>query len=185
MEFEIGPPKGDYAEIFSQWRQEPNTIRFNPIEARSIEELRQALAETAPTLTDLKEQTAYRWFARLDGELIGTVSLQSVSLKMGTAEIGYMLTQDYQGRGLGQRLVQQWIEQIFRETPLRKLIAYVAEENIASIRILEKAGFQREGFLREHYIFNGKIVNEYLFGLLRREARLSTDTRPLYPPTAQ
>jgi ribosomal-protein-alanine N-acetyltransferase len=60
-------------------------------------------------------------------------------------------------------------EDAFRQTPLRKLIAYVHEENTASTRVLEKAGYTREGLLREHYLVNGLPANEIIYGILRQE----------------
>jgi ribosomal-protein-alanine N-acetyltransferase len=61
------------------------------------------------------------------------------------------------------------VEKCFCESPLRKLLAYVHDKNAASCRVLEKAGFAREGMLREHYLINGVPENEILFGLLRHE----------------
>ena len=58
------------------------------------------------------------------------------------------------------------------ETPLRKLIAYVHEDNVASRRVLEKVGYRAEGLLREHYVTNGMAVNEVIYGMLRREVVL-------------
>ncbi len=64
------------------------------------------------------------------------------------------------------------VDKAFNESPLRKLVAYVHDQNLPSCRVLEKLGFQREGFLREHYIINGSPENEILFGLLKREWRV-------------
>jgi len=57
----------------------------------------------------------------------------------------------------------------FRESPLRKLLAYVHDKNVASCRVLRKLGFTQEGFLREHYMISGVPENELLFGLLKHE----------------
>ena len=60
-------------------------------------------------------------------------------------------------------------QRTFSESPLRKLIAYVHEDNAASRKVLEKAGYEAEGLLREHYLINGMPVNEVIYGVLRRE----------------
>lgn len=52
---------------------------------------------------------------------------------------------------------------------MRKILAYVAEDNLASRRLMQKAGFVQEGFCREHYIINGKPTNEILYGILRSD----------------
>ena len=56
---------------------------------------------------------------------------------------------------------------ILQFTDLRKLLAMVHVDNIASCRLLERLGFQREGLLREHYLIEGEPVDEVLYGLLR------------------
>ena len=66
-----------------------------------------------------------------------------------------------------------FIEKIFTETALRKIIAYVAEDNFASRRVLEKVGFIQEGLLREHYVINGEPTNEVFYGMLRADLRHS------------
>lgn len=73
------------------------------------------------------------------------------------------------GKGIATAAVTLLVEKIFRETNLRRLLAYVHEENVASCRVLEKLGFQEEGLLREHYVINGAAANEILYGLLKRE----------------
>jgi ribosomal-protein-alanine N-acetyltransferase len=88
---------------------------------------------------------------------------------MGYGEIGYGLAESHQGKGIATAAVRLLVEKIFRKTNLRRLLAYVHEENIASCRVLEKLGFQEEGVLREHYVINGTAVNEILYGLLKRE----------------
>jgi catechol 2,3-dioxygenase-like lactoylglutathione lyase family enzyme len=60
---------------------------------------------------------------------------------------------------------------------LRRLVAYVAEGNIASRRILEKVGFIQEGICREHYLINGIPTNEVLYGLLRSDWENRADVK--------
>ena len=54
---------------------------------------------------------------------------------------------------------------------LRRLEADVDPRNAASIRTLERLGFQREGFLRERWHVNGEIQDAIFYGLLRRDWR--------------
>jgi ribosomal-protein-alanine N-acetyltransferase len=88
---------------------------------------------------------------------------------MGYGEIGYGFAESHHGKGIATAAVRLLVEKIFRETNLRKLLAYVHEENIASCRVLEKVGFQEEGLLRDHYLILGNPVNEILYGLLKQE----------------
>jgi RimJ/RimL family protein N-acetyltransferase len=61
------------------------------------------------------------------------------------------------------------VSHAFETMNLRRLEADVDPRNGASIRSLERLGFQREGFLRERWHVNGEIQDAHFYGLLRRE----------------
>lgn len=169
MLIKIVPPDLKHAELLHKWRNEPKTLRFNPVRNRTLEELRHGLSKSLMSLQPLEEKATYRWFINCDGEIVGTVSLSEINAIMMTAEIGYMLGESFHGRGVATIAVQLWTEMIFEQTPLRKLCASVAEANIASLRVLEKCGYKQEGHLREHYIIQGQSVNQIVFGLLKKD----------------
>ena len=88
---------------------------------------------------------------------------------MLTAEIGYSIAPEARGNGYATEAVCLVTRRAFSESPLRKLIAYVHEDNVASRRVLDKAAYTAEGLLREHYLIEGMPVNEVIYGILRRE----------------
>ena len=57
----------------------------------------------------------------------------------------------------------------FEELGLRRIEADVDPRNEASIRLLERLGFQREGYLRERWLVDQEINDTVFYGLLRRE----------------
>ena len=64
-------------------------------------------------------------------------------------------------------VVQRACQHAFEEFGLVKITAHVFSHNPASARVLEKCGFQQEGFLRKHFLKDGQFVDARLFGLLR------------------
>ena len=62
--------------------------------------------------------------------------------------------------------VKQMTEYAFDTFPLRKLYAPVFEYNIASMRVLEKAGFEKEAVLKKAAVKNGKIIDLHYYGLI-------------------
>ena len=163
------PYQSDFLAPFIQWRAQPSTVRHNPLKQMSNAEIARMLESQGSDLSDLRKYESYRWFIQYDGLLVGNVSLKNVSPMMKYGEIGYGVDEPYQGRGIATGAVKLLIEKAFRESDLRRLIAYVHDKNLASCRVLEKLGFKREGLLREHYIINGVPENEVLFGLLKHE----------------
>ncbi|XP_061992842.1 uncharacterized protein LOC133710722 [Rosa rugosa] len=107
----------------------------------------------------------------LDGRPIGEIS---VTPKWGNdrcrAEIGYLLGSKDWGKGIATRAVKMVVDTIFKEwTHLERLEAFVDVENVASQRVMEKTGFQREGVLRKHYIVKGRTIDEVIFSILSTE----------------
>lgn len=118
-----------------------------------------------------QNNTMLKWgLALRDSNLvIGTATLFNLNLDNGRAEIGYAMGRDYWGKGYMHEALQTLVSHAFEVMKLRRLEADVDPRNAASIRTLERLGFQREGFLRERWHVNGEIQDAYFYGLLRRE----------------
>jgi RimJ/RimL family protein N-acetyltransferase len=103
-----------------------------------------------------------------DDALIGACGFEG--LQVGNphrAEVGYWLAKPLWGRGIMTAVVQRVCRYAFEEFGLARIIAHVASHNPASARVLEKCGFQEEGFLRSHFFKDGRFIDARLFGLLR------------------
>ena len=87
--------------------------------------------------------------------------------KSHLAEVGYWLAKPYWGRGIMTAVVQRLCRHAFEEFGLAKITAHVFPLNQASARVLEKCGFQEEGFLRKHFLKDGRFIDARLFALLR------------------
>lgn len=171
IELVAGTP--EYADVSFQWRSEAATLRYNPLAATNLEQFRERVAKGCSDLSDLTAASEFQFFVRVDGEVVGAVTLKNISQMMMYGEIGYTIAEKAQGRGIGTAAVHAFVDKIFRETKIRRLFAYVAEENMASRKLLEKIGFVQEGVCREHYVINGVATNEVYYGLLRKEFKLN------------
>jgi len=63
----------------------------------------------------------------------------------GTVEIGYSVLPRFQGQGYGTELVRALIDWAFSQPGVRQIAAETTEENVASVRLLERIGFRRIG----------------------------------------
>lgn len=103
-----------------------------------------------------------------DDALIGGCGFDGFQVgKSHRAEVGYWLAKPFWGRGIMTAVVQQVCRHAFDEFELVKITAHVFAHNPASARVLEKCGFQEEGFLRKHFVKDGQFLDARLFGLLR------------------
>ena len=115
--------------------------------------------------------TMIKWGLALreSNHVIGTTTLFNLNLDNGRAEIGYAMSRAYWGKGYMHEALSALLSHAFEVLELRRLEADVDPRNAASIRTLERLGFQREGFLRERWHVNGEIQDALFYGLLRRE----------------
>ena len=103
-----------------------------------------------------------------DDALIGVCGFDGFLVgKSHRAEIGYWLAKPFWGRGIMTTVVQRVCRHAFEEFGLAKITAHVFPHNPASARVLEKCGFQQEGFLRRHFLKNDQLLDARLFGLLK------------------
>ena len=86
-----------------------------------------------------------------------------------SAEVGYWLGEPFWGHGIMTVALGMLVDYAFENFDLVRLSAYVLEYNPGSARVLEKAGFTREGVLRKACIKDGKVVDEFLYALVREE----------------
>ena len=83
-------------------------------------------------------------------------------------ELGYWLGAPYRGQGWMSKTVLRFTEWQFELRPgLLRMEAWVYAHNTPSQRVLENAGFQREGVARKRFLKNGDALDGVLFGRLR------------------
>jgi RimJ/RimL family protein N-acetyltransferase len=103
-----------------------------------------------------------------DGSLIGGCGFQGLQVgESHRAEIGYWLAKPHWGQGIMTVVVRRACAHAFEEFGLVKVTAHVFAGNGASARVLEKCGFQQEGYLRKHYVKDGKFIDARLYALLK------------------
>ena len=106
-----------------------------------------------------------------DGDPVGTVGFQPPDEVWGAAEVGYMIAPAEWGNGYATDAVETVCRYAFEERRLNKVYAKVYETNPASRRVLEKAGFEEEGVLRQEAFAGGEYVDIHRYGLLVDEWR--------------
>lgn len=167
---ELIPVNVSYADVLMKWRRQPSTLKHNPVRDITSEEFLGNIQSKSTDLAQLDNKSSFLWVGLTKiGEPFGHIGLNHINILMWTAEIGYVVGEQFQGKGLGTQMVRIAVETIFAGTPLRKLYAHVHDKNIVSCKLLERVGFKKEGLLREHYLINGSPENEVFYGVLRSE----------------
>jgi [ribosomal protein S5]-alanine N-acetyltransferase len=133
-------------------------------------------ADTERFLAALQEgfraSSLFQWGIEHAGLLTGTCTLGGIDWENRRAEIGFALARAAWGQGLMPDALRVLIEHAFGPLHLHRIEADVDPRNEASLRLLEKLGFRREGYLRERYFKDDEIQDSIFFGLLRGELKL-------------
>ncbi len=106
----------------------------------------------------------------VDDIAIGSIGIfRQGNIHRQTAELGYYISEEYWGRGIVTEAVRQICEYVFSKSDIIRIYAEPFAYNIASCRVLEKAGFQYEGTLRSNAVKNGKVIDMKMYSLLKKE----------------
>lgn len=104
-----------------------------------------------------------------NGNPVGAVTLdQGKGRGNVRAELGYVIAKDYWGQGMTTKAVLLAIEDGFKELEIVRIESFVDPDNIGSIRVLEKAGLQKEGYLKKYLIHRGEIRDRIVYGITRK-----------------
>ena len=116
-------------------------------------------------------KTLFQWgIARIEDDgVVGTTTIFQIDNDHRRAEIGFALARAQWGKGYASDAVTSLIRFAFETLDLHRLEADPDPQNAASIAVLRKQGFKREGLLRERYFLNGEPQDAEYYGLLRRE----------------
>lgn len=110
---------------------------------------------------------SFKWAIADGGDrLVGTVTLYAWDRSNRRAEVGFILSPDHAGRGLASDAVHTAIRFGIAEMDLHRVEADVDPANAASIRLLERLGFQREGHFRDRWFTFGSWKDSAMYGLL-------------------
>ena len=118
--------------------------------------------------TGLADRTLFQWVITTPpgDQLVGTVTLCDWDREHRRAEVGFILHPAHAGRGLGTDAVRTALRFGFCEMDLWRVEADVDPDNGASLRLLERLGFQHEGRLRQRWFTFGTWKDTLLLGLL-------------------
>ena len=118
------------------------------------------------------ENETFAFAIIVDNTVVGSIGIfRQENIHRQTAELGYYIAEEYWGKGIMTEAVRQICEYVFRESDIIRIYAEPFVYNIASCRVLEKAGFQYEGTLRSNAVKNGKVMDMKMYSLLKAEIK--------------
>jgi [ribosomal protein S5]-alanine N-acetyltransferase len=160
----LRPPTLEDADAYFEIARDPEYERFGSRQSVDRESARRGLARIIAIPWEQRPEFA----VVLDGQVIGRVMLD-VDRPNLTAALGYGIGRAWWGRGLATEAALAAVDYAFNGLGVAKVWARADPRNVASVRVLEKLGMQREGLLRRHLLYRGERVDRVYYGLLREE----------------
>lgn len=165
----LRPIERDDLPRFVEWFGDPEVRRYLMLylpfslaqEERWFENLQGRLERQEDVL--LAIETA-------DGVHIGNIGLHSINWKDRNAELGIAIGEKaYWSQGYGSDAIHTLLGLAFREMNLHRVFLRVDTDNARGIRCYEKAGFQRDGTLREAVFREGAYIDQLMMSILQSE----------------
>ena len=101
-------------------------------------------------------------------EFIGFITLKGGVIPE-IYQLTYCIESQWQNKGFATSAIETCLPALFQGTSCMRLQAFVEPHNSASCRVLEKCGFTQEGLLRRSIKIEGKLVDAYLYALLKTD----------------
>lgn len=157
----------DYQAMFDNWASDENVAsnagwpkHEDPNDTKGLVEF---------WVNEYKEENVFNWIIELKGNPIGSITVVKKDLNNRSCELGYNIGSKYWNKGYATEAIHKVVEYLFNTKLFDIITAECFEFNVASVRVLEKNGFVKEGVLRSRYIVNGKRVNLVELSILKEE----------------
>ncbi len=151
-----------------RWMNDPLVTHFLGMRPAHLsrEEIKSFLEGAAKSAADAAEFA----IETLDGRHIGGCSLRGFNHTARSAEFAIAIGEpDFRGRGYGTEVTRLTVKVGFESFNLNRIWLTVNEANLAGQRAYEKAGFVKEGLMRQNGFAHGAYYNAYLMAILRED----------------
>lgn len=163
-----GLREDDASELFGFMRDK-NTMKFiTPDPVKSEPDMWQ---EIQGQLENFAKRTELPWVIedKEKGEIIGKFSLHKLSMWHKKAELGVIIREEYQQKGVVTEVLEEILHYAFDTLELNRVVGDIFAENEGSEKLLKKYGFKEEGTMRQTD-FDGKRYHDtVVFSLLKSE----------------
>lgn len=155
----------DAQDVFS-WMSDPEVCRYERWTPHESVAYSRGYIQA---VFDYDNVRTYQWGIELAGRLIGSVSVVGVDDHDRKAVMGYCVARQHWTRGYATEAVKAVLQFMFARVGINRIEASHSVNNPASGKVLEKAGFLREGYAKQYYHCSMGFQDSCLFALTRED----------------
>jgi len=155
----------DVGETYLHWLNDKEVVQYTEIRFRP--NTREELQSYVERMANDPKYLFLAIVAKENDKHIGNVKAGPINSFHRFADVGIIIGEkDYWGKGLAAEAIKLVVDYAFNKLHLHKLTAGCYANNLGAVKSFEKAGFQREGLLKKHYLCEGKYVDRVCLGII-------------------
>ncbi|MFZ0216398.1 MAG: GNAT family protein [Candidatus Dormiibacterota bacterium] len=159
----------DDVEAAAAWISDPIVTRFLTWDAGDREAARRWIRAAMASASAVPRRTWELAAVDARSEVVGAGRLTVREPSQRAGDLGYVVRRDRWGQGVGTAIARAFLELGFDRLALHRIWATCDVDNLASARVLEHAGLEREGRLRDQLLVRGRWHDAYLYAIVRAE----------------
>ncbi len=159
---------GDEADLLA-YRSRDDVCRYIPSEPLTRDTVTQFITERMSWTSIVADRDRIMLAVEFDGRVIGDTLVRTGPLEDRQAELGWVLSPDYQHRGFATEAARELADMAFRDLDMHRVWAELDPRNAASARVCERLGMRLEGRLRENMWMKGEWSDSAVYAVLRAE----------------
>ena len=152
--------------MFKNWAADPKVTRF--LSWKPHEDIEVTKEKVNEWIEGYKNDSTYNWIIELKelGEPVGAIAAVKINEKINSCEIGYCIGSKFWNKGITTEALKAVIDFMISEVGINRVEALHDTNNIASGKVMKKAGMKFEGDLREAGIRNEGFYNLAIYSFL-------------------
>lgn len=155
---------------FHRYRSNPEVVRYQGFDTLTWEQAEEFIRDNATKRYGKAGEWVQYGIAKLEtNQLIGDCAIKLDPYDTRIAEIGITIGHLEQRKGMAKEVLSGILAFLFDTKQVRRVVARVDTENVASTKLLKSMGFRQEGHFIENSFFKGKWSSEFQFAMLKRE----------------
>ncbi|HET9896957.1 MAG TPA: GNAT family protein [Streptosporangiaceae bacterium] len=168
--------QGDEAAVLA-YRRRAEVCRYIPSDPLDEATAGEFVASRLGLTTLAADGARIVLVVELAGQVIGDVLVRIERLGDGQAEIGWVLSPDFQGRGYAAEAARRLVELSFSELDMHRVWAQLDRRNSASARLCGRLGMRHEAHLRQDMWLKGEWTDAVIYAIMRQEWKAGPGAR--------
>ncbi|GAC1381053.1 MAG: GNAT family N-acetyltransferase [Ginsengibacter sp.] len=156
---------GDLEQLFKIRSDEENMKYISRPLAKTMQDVVDLLGRTDEAFNN---QDGINWAitSKEKDLMMGSIGFYRMKKEHFRAEVGYQIHKDFQMKGIMYEALKRVIDYGFQEMKLHTIEADINPDNIASIKLIEKGGFVKEGHFKDVFFFEGIFYDSFIYSRL-------------------